>query len=126
MSCDHLKCFLGLEDELAGDHKIGNAAQRINVGASIDRLAERHLWRHVRGRTERHLTRSRSERSLYASARDLLDQAEIEDLHKVVAKSDLSQVDVCRLDVPVHEPQSVRLLQGIAHLSKDVDHATHW
>jgi hypothetical protein len=36
---DHREHVFGLEDELAGEQKVRDAAERIDVGAAIDLLA---------------------------------------------------------------------------------------
>ena len=63
-----------------------------------------------------------SECSRLASG-DRLDQAEVEHLDEVVAQPEPPDVDVRRLDVAVHQAARVRLLQRLAHLAQDVDHA---
>ena len=50
----HLHRRVGLEDQLAGQQEVGDAAERVDVGAAIDvRFAENDFRRHVGRRAGR-------------------------------------------------------------------------
>ena len=50
-----------------------------------------------------------------------LDQAEVEHLDEVVVEPHAADVDVGRLDVPVHEPARMRVGERVAHLPEQED-----
>ena len=80
----HLHRRVAVEDLLAREQVVGDASERVEVGASIDRVAQHHLGRHVAGRADDEPRLGR-QRLLQAAIGDGLHQAEVEDLDEVVA-----------------------------------------
>ena len=109
-----------LERHPARHHLVHHDAEREEVAARVDGLAEQLLRRHVRQRSESHpFARQLRLRSLGGgSGRQTLGEPEVEDLHFVSRR----QNDVAALDVAVEDPRSVRLFQRRGDLPGDRDH----
>ena len=114
------------EGQLAGDHLVEQHAQREDVAAVVDGLAARLLGAHVAQGPE-HEARLRLGERLHLGDAVLrlrlgleqLGEAEVEDLGVAVRRHD----HVLGLDVAVHDPGLVRLLQPARHLGRDLDRA---
>ena len=101
-----------VEHERAREQEVGDAAERVDVGAAVDRrFAHRHLRRDVarraRGRAFHRELRRQS------SPRDELGQTEVEHLDEVVRQADLAEHHVRRLEVAVDQALLVRLLERL-------------
>ena len=107
---DHLHRRVALEDLLAGEQVVGHAPERVDVRASIHAVAERHLGGHVAWRPQNE-TGLGGHRVLGASVSDGLHEAEVEDFDKVVDESEPSNMNIRRLDVPMHQAAGVGLGQ---------------
>ncbi len=119
---DHLHRARAFEDAPTGEQPIGDAAQRVDVGPTVDRLgAERHFRRHEPGSAgEGPLHRERL-RTPGRRATLQLHQAEIEHLDEVDVEA--AQEEVGGLDVAMDEAGGVGLGQGVAGLAQQVDGA---
>jgi hypothetical protein len=107
----------------AGQQVVRDAPDRIEVCAPVYYRAQCSLWCHVTGRSD-HQSALRDQRVLEGSILDRLDQTEVEHFHEVVHESHPSDMDVGRLDIPMHQAAHVRLFERCTHLAKDVNHAT--
>src|SRR6185503_21257382 len=96
--------------------------QGIQVGPAVHRLVERHFWRHV-GRRAGSETDSGCNRMLAGRAIHGFYQAEVQHFHEIVAQSLHPDVDVGRLDIPVHQAAGVSLFERFARLAEDVNDA---
>ena len=110
------------ERQLAGQHLEHDDAEREDVGAVIDALAERLLGRHVRHGS---LRRPGRVASSFAASRALgaaagpVGEAEVEDLRVAFRRDD----DVRRLDVAVDDAVGVRVGERVRDLHGEVDRA---
>ncbi len=107
---NHLHRRVAVEDLLAGEHVVADAAERVEVSASIDGVAHHHFRGHVAGRADNEPGLSR-QRLIQAAIGDRFHQAEVEDLDEVVYQAEPSDMDVRRLDVAMHETANVCLVQ---------------
>jgi hypothetical protein len=108
-----------LERSLPREQLVHDAAERPNVGAPIDRESPRLLRAHVRGRPEhdpfvRPFRRDRDP-GLAGAGLPHLRKPEVEHLHDARA----IDLDVGRLQVPVHDALVVRRLERRCDLSRD-------
>jgi len=89
---------LGLEWQRAGDHLVEDHAERIDIGAEVDRLSARLFRRHVFWSAD-DLPRRRGVHRDAAAVigADQLGDAEVEDLHEVGVSRALDQEDVVGL-----------------------------
>ncbi len=123
---DHLEAGRGFERRTAREHPVGNRAQTIKVSPSVD----------LNGRTDGlrgEVQRCTEQDAGPGKARGLIElelfgQAEVEDLHEIVYAAAVSQEDIRRFDVAVHDPLLVRFGERTAHLLQDVHRAVrrHW
>ena len=104
------------------EQEIGDTSERVEVGASVELLAERHLRRHVGGGSRGEADGGDEELPLVRRGdRDLLDESEVEHFHEVVTEAQPADMDVRRLDVAMHETLGVCLLERLADLTHDVN-----
>jgi ATP-dependent RNA helicase DeaD len=89
--------------------------ERVDVGATVDRLREDLLGRHVRRRAERDALRGEARARSRRQRRD----AEIEELHEVGFTRVGREEDVRGLDVTVHDALRVRGIERLEHLPGD-------
>jgi hypothetical protein len=102
------------ERQLAGQQLVQHDPQRVDVRTMVHGHWPLDLfWRHVAERAE-DLVRRR-EGDLDRCPAQELCQPEVGDLHAAAAV----QQDVLRLDVAVHDPRVVGVLQGVAYLPHD-------
>ena len=99
----------GAERSLAAQHLVHHRAERIEVGARVERVALHLLGRHV-GRAAGHALEARD-----LGIGDQRD-AEIDDAHVAI----LGEQDVRRLDVAVHHAARVRVVQRLCDLVDDL------
>ena len=115
---DGVSCLKGrlASEALKHDH-----AERVDVGALIELLRPRLLRRHVARRAEDHA----GLRQLLAAELGVLEfgDAEVEHLHKVCLAAGAVEEDVVGLEVPVHQPLTVRLGERRADLTHQADQA---
>ena len=104
-------------------------AERVEVGARVDRLPERLLRRHVLGRPVDHaglredvLLRAGAVVRAELAHLDLGD-AEVEDLHEVRVAVALDEHDVLGLEIAMHDLERVRALERAGDLPRDVERA---
>ena len=108
----HHRQVLPLERLVAGEHLVEDDAEREEVRPVVDLLALDLLRRHVVRRAE--------ELPLLGEVRAVEPgDAEVGDLHPPF----LGDQDVRRLDVAVHHPVGVGVVEGVPHLGDDVEHA---
>ena len=100
------------EGEVAGQHLEREDAERVDVGARVDRLSHYLLGRHVADGADGHLVLE----SVRARARELRE-AEIEHLH-VVAVRFLVHEDVFALEVEVDYHGAMRRGDRVANLEE--------
>jgi hypothetical protein len=119
----HLRA--ALEHRLAGEQEVGDAAERVDVGAMVHLLvADDHFGGHERGRADDPFERcERLRQVVRRPGAGHLDEAEVEDLDKVVLQSHSADEDVGGLDVAVHHPAAMSLGQRMTDLPQQVDHA---
>ena len=103
-----------------GDHLVKHDAERVDVGRRRHRAALDLLGRHVR-RGARDLTASAdmdNDSAVLSSLRAPPRQAEIRDDHPhlLVRARRLHEHDVLALEVPMHDPDTVRRRQAGGHL----------
>ena len=111
---------VGARERLAArDQLVQHDSQTEEIGAVIDRFAERLFRAHMSGRADNlaaaRLTQIRSLSDIVVP--DALGQTEIEHLHAAFAEDDIR-----RLDVAVNDPFGVSRIEGIRRLNADVDH----
>ena len=99
------------KNELSGEEEVGDAPQRVQVRASIDRFRRglHHFGGHVGWGAQGHAG-DRGQGIIAAGPLDRFDQPEIEHLDEVRFPADPPQMDVGGLDVPVDQPRVVGLL----------------
>jgi hypothetical protein len=100
--------------QFAGQHFVKHHPQRVNVGTVIDRLRPLHLLRRHVVRRAHDLLRA-GQRVRPRPLPQQLRQAEVRDLHPAFQVHQ----DVFRLDVAVHDPFVVGVLQRLANLRHD-------
>ena len=108
-----------LERPAAAQHFVEQHAERIQIGALIEALAEQLLGRHVVDRARRVMRLRDRERAGRIEPREMFRESEVEELHDAV----VGHEDVGRLDVAVHDEARVRALQTFGHLHGDVENA---
>ncbi len=111
MLVGHRDGVLAPERRLPGEHLEQDDAGRIQVGSRVDALAARLLWGEVLGRSHDRAGLGDRRRGLRDRPRD----SEIHDLHLAVG----GDHDVARLDVAVHDPGTVRILERRQDLCGD-------
>ena len=113
------------EHPAAGQHREHRRGERVEIAATVERLAARLLGRHELGRAEHH-ARLRERQLRARRARRALHQlgdAEVEDLREVRIVADPQQQQVVGLDVAMDEPARVRGAERHRRLPRDVDRA---
>ena len=115
---DHLDVVLALEGHRAGEAVEQDAAERVDVGPSIDLPALDLLGGHVRDRADELVGGGeRRERLLGAH---LLDEPEVAQITVAArARRGRGEKDVGRLDVAVDQPAGVGGVQRAGHLGHD-------
>jgi hypothetical protein len=120
---------LGLERALAGEHLEEDRAHRVEVGAAVDRLAQRLLGRHVRRRAEHHAARGQLHVAEgVGGVADELDHAEVEQLDVLVLLPGLAaqgQHDVLRLEIAVDQAARVGVAERLDDLAGQDERAAH-
>src|SRR6185436_2023794 len=107
--------------DATGEHLVEHAAERPNVGALIDGLASRLFWAHVGSRAEHNAVAcvTDGDRGRLAKIRArftaFFRQSEVEDLDDAVRRD----LDIRRLEIPVHDAMLVRDLEGLGDLFGD-------
>ncbi len=117
----HGRDRLGLERRASDEHVVEHAPERVDVGASVDRLAAALLGRHV-GRRAEHRAPERRRRGVRASAPLQLCDPEVEHLGDRAAVR-LFEHDVVGLEVAVDHARFVGRVNGRADLSHQGDGA---
>src|SRR5262245_57852322 len=98
--CEHLDAGQGL---------VGGTRERVEIGASVDRASTQDdLRRHVSRRAERD-TFVRELRDV--QVRFTLYHAKVQHLEMIVLAAQLGDEKICRLDIAVDEPVSMRLAE---------------
>ena len=124
----HLHRRIGLEDELAGQQVVRDAAERVDIGSPIDgRFAQDDFRRHV-GRACRS--------SLFGGHQGLhplvgwssftLTRPKSSTFTKSVLESHPADIDICRFDVAVNQPARVRIGQRMADLPQQIARPRRW
>ena len=114
---DDLDLVLRLERPPARQHLVEDHAGGVDVGAGVDRLAERLLGREVLGRAEDDA--GLGQRLPAALGLGHLGDAEVEDLDHVALAVALDQHDVLRLEIAVHDAGRVRVVEPAEDLALD-------
>ena len=112
---NHGDGIVGFEWRMSGDALIEDAPQRIKVGLGVRCALERLFGRHV-GDGPHHHPRLRQPASPLTAR-----QPEVHQLRGTVLGDD----DVLRLDVPVHDPLTMGVLQSLQHLEGDLHQPRH-
>ena len=114
---DDLDLVLGLERAAARQHLEQDHAGGVDVGARVDRLAQRLLGRQVFGRAEddARLRERLAPRLRLGHLRD----AEVEDLDDLALPVALDQHDVLGLEVAMDDAGGVRVLEPAQDLADD-------
>jgi len=120
-----------IERALAGEHLVGHHAERIDVRAGGDVLAERLLGRHVFGRSVDHTElRERlpgGAGSVFFVARELghrhFGDAEVEHFDEVRLTVAIDEHHVLGLEIAVHDSEHVRALKCSGNLTQDAHDA---
>src|SRR6266850_1513840 len=106
-----------LEDQASSDQPVCNAAQPVKISPSVDvRIAQRQFRRHIRGRPRRCAWDSHL---CFILVLQYLDQAEIEDLCKVIFVSQATKEYIRRLDVAMNHALTISLCKRPAYLAQD-------
>ena len=108
---------LCLEGRAPAEQKVQDAAQPVDVGASVRLAADGDLRRRC---TRGFPGRDPVSVIVAVRARDLCDP-EVEDLHEVVLAAERREKEVLRLDVAVNDPALVRLAERARRLPDDVN-----
>ena len=98
---DDLEHRVAGKDLFSGQQVVRHTPERVQIGASIDVLAERHLRCHIGGRTHDHALDC-GQRLRAVNGRGL-DETKIEHLDVAVAPDH----DVFRLDVPMNDARGM-------------------
>jgi hypothetical protein len=110
-----------VEDVRPGHEEVRGRRERVDVAGRADRRGrEDRLGRHV----ERGPGDLPGAAEPFAVAGQILDQAEIQHLHPVPGPGPADDEHVRWLDVAVHHPERVRLLERGARLGDQVNDAT--
>src|SRR5439155_7960355 len=120
MRMKHLQGRGAVEEELAGDEKIGHSPDIVDVAARVELLLARGLFRrHESGRSgEGTLVR---QLDIVVAHADAFHEAEVEQLGHVIYLAALAGKDVARLDIAMDEANTVGLAQSLARLPKEMD-----
>ena len=123
-----------LEGQPPGEHAVEHHPEGVEIGPGVH-LAQGHLlWGHVVGGAADlpllgDLIPDGVGGGLLGAVlgvlRDVLGDAEVEDLHVVFVLVALDEEQVARLEISVHHPLLVSGLQGLEHLLGDVDRPGH-
>ena len=116
MMREHFERRSPLKDPLAGHEPVGDASERVDVGARVDRPVAARLFRRQVARRAANRAFDGEIQLGRVTRSDRLDQAEVEHLDEVHFPSVTADVDVRRLDVAVHEPGLMSLGQRRARL----------
>ena len=108
-----------MERPPSAEHFVEQDAERVEIGALIEALAEQLFGGHVVDRAGRVMRLGDGQRAGRIEPREMFREAEVEDLHDAV----VGHEDVGRLDVAVHDEARVRALQAFGHLHGDVEDA---
>ncbi len=124
---------LAIEREPPGQHAVEHASKRIEVGPAVHPRTDDLLWSHVLWcstdlalfgdevlKTFRRLE-PRHRAGLVVFLLDVLRDAEIEDLHVVRVVVLLAEEEIVGLQVPMHRPLLVRMLEGLEDLVGDME-----
>ena len=116
MHAEQLQRVLGLERPIADDHLEQHDADRVEIGAPVDRRA-RHglLGRHVVRRADDHVRLRRVAADVALQARE----PEIEDAHALAVADLLADHDVRGLHVAVKHLLLVRVREAREDLARD-------
>jgi hypothetical protein len=118
----HVEHLAADEGRLAGQGLVGDAAERVDVGPAIERVAAGLLRRHVVRVAEGHAQAGRRRLALLL---DQLGQPEVEQLDERARAlaAPVGQKDVARAQVAVDVAHRVRLHERLAQLDQHVDGA---
>ena len=117
---DHLLARVGGERRVPRQTLEENAAERVHVGARVDRIAEELLGTHVLGRAD-HEPALRQRVFLRIVHR--LGDAEVDDLGDLFARAIARDDDVVGLEIAVDDAELVRGVQSVGDLAREVDRA---
>jgi hypothetical protein len=96
-------CALFLEHETACDQPVGHAAQSVDIGPPVDRVAQGHFGSHVRRGARGSALDSHAD---FISVQHF-DQPKIEHLREVMLIAHPAEKNVRRLDVPMNHAVTV-------------------
>ena len=119
MPLHHLERGLAGVGRLPGHHSKQQPAERIEIGARIDRLAAHLLGRHVIRRAHQRAIGGLHQRRGALGRVEDLGEAEIEHLDVLIAAGSAGDEDVLRLEIAVHDPDAVRFAEAGADLVGD-------
>ncbi len=124
---EHRRQRVAAERQRPGQHLVEHDAKGPEIDALIDGIAAQLLGRHVRDRAEHHARRGDQNVGLRQQVRFnrgrhvQLRQTEVEHLHETAPG--LNQV--CALDVAMGDAASMRLVERLGHLRRDVHRFGH-
>jgi hypothetical protein len=110
---------LGVERQLSGEHLVEDHRERVDVAARVERPALGLLRRHELRGPEDHSLLGEDDRAGAHLALGHLRQTEVQHLGEVRDVAHPAEEDVLRLEVPVHDPHLMRLIQGTADGDQD-------
>ncbi len=119
----HLHHVIGGEGHRAGEHLVEDDAHGVQVAAVIDGTADRLLGAHVARGAEDHAGPGELGRGLLALLVTLsldLGDAEVDELEQLVALVVGRDEHVLRLEVAVHDAVSVRVLEAMDDLQRQL------
>jgi hypothetical protein len=111
-----LERVVSFEHHRPGEQEVPHAAQGVEIGSCVHRIARDHLGGHV-CRGARQGLRGR-QAHVFPDAAVPLHQAEVQHLHEIVLQPEPAEVEIGRLDVAVYQPPVMGLGEGPAGLAE--------
>jgi len=120
-TANHLLAGIGRERLRPGEHLVQNAAEAVDVGALVDRIAEQLLRAHVLRRADHQpAPRERILRRLG----DRFGDTEVDDFRDLFPAPRVRENHVVGFEVAMDDSELVRGRQSVGHLTRDLDRAS--